>query len=124
VGVLPVSVLALAVALSAATGLRLSRAAPERSVADEIGCEYVSASRPQAGVSQETCSFRGNTVVILSLTRGPHALQDVPDNLALTPEGKPVVIGCQRRADCVLIHRQLGGELRSGPMLGVSVVID
>jgi hypothetical protein len=33
------------------------------------------------------------------------------------------VVGCQRRDDCVAIKRQLGGDLTSGPMLGLSIVV-
>jgi hypothetical protein len=121
----PVSLLALAIVISAAIGLSLSNNTSARSVADELGCEHVSSSHPQPGVSEETCSYHGDTVVILSLSKGPHALYppDVPNNFILAPEGKPVVIGCQSREDCVLIHRQLGGDLNSGPMLGLSLVI-
>jgi hypothetical protein len=106
-------------------GLSISKDISARSVADELGCEHVSSSQPQAGVSKETCSYHGDTVVILSLSKGPHALYppDVPNNFIIAPDGKDVVIGCQRRDDCVKIQRELGGDLNSGPMLGLSLFI-
>jgi len=123
--VLPVALLALAVVISAAIGLHLSNDDPARSMAEQLGCAHVSSSHPQAGVSKETCSYHGDTVVILSLSKGPHALYppDVLDNFILAPAGKDVVIGCQRRDDCVMIQRELGGDLNDGPMIGLSLLI-
>lgn len=96
-----------------------------RSVADELGCEHVTTSHPQAGVSKETCSYNGNTLVILSLSKGPHALYppDVPNTFIIGASGKDVVIGCERREDCVKIQQKLGGALTSGPTLGLSLVV-
>jgi hypothetical protein len=121
----PVTLLALAVASSAVIGLRLSKDSPARSVADELGCEHISSSHPQSGLSKETCSYHGDTIVILSLSKGRHVLYppEVSQNFILAPEGKAVVIGCPSRDDCVKIHRQLGGNLNSGPLLGLSLVI-
>jgi hypothetical protein len=36
---------------------------------------------------------------------------------------KDVVIGCERREDCVNIQQKLGGDLTSGPTLGLSLVV-
>jgi hypothetical protein len=121
----PVAFLALAVVMSAAVGLRLSNDASARSVADELGCERVSSSHPQTGVTEETCSYHGNVVVILSLSNGQYALYppDVPNNLIIGPRGKDVVIGCESRQDCVKIQQKLGGDLTSGPTLGLSLVV-
>jgi len=121
----PVAFLALAVVMSAAVGLRLSNDASARSVADELGCEHVSTSHPQAGVTEETCSYHGNEVVILSLSNGQYSLYppDVPNNLIIGPRGKDVVIGCESRQDCVKIQQKLGGYLTSGPTLGLSLVV-
>ena len=84
-------------------------------------------SHPQAGVYEETCSFHGDTIVILTLSKGPHALYPplLPDNFVMGPSGhaKAWVVGCQRRDDCVTIKRQLGGDLTSGRMLGLSLVV-
>ena len=90
-----------------------------------MGCEHVSSSHPQAGVSKETCSYHGNTVVILSLSKGPHALYppDVANNFIIGPTGKDVVIACESREDCVKIQQKLGGDLSSGPTLGLSLVV-
>jgi hypothetical protein len=35
-----------------------------------------------------------------------------------------VVVTCQRRADCAAIHDRWGGQLDSGPVLGISLMID
>jgi hypothetical protein len=61
-------------------------------------------------------------VVILSLSKGPHALYPpvLPDNVIVRPEGKYMVIGCQRRDDCVAIQGELGGYLAAGPLIGLS----
>jgi hypothetical protein len=76
-------------------------------------------------VSKETCSYHGNTVVILSLSEGRHALYppDVPNTLVIGPSGKHVVIGCESRVDCVKIQQMLGGNLTSGPTLGLSLIV-
>jgi hypothetical protein len=63
--------------------------------------------------------------VIMTLSKGSPTLYppDLPDNFIIGPPGKAWVIGCHRRDDCVTIQRQLGGELTSGPTLGLSLVV-
>ena len=119
---MPVLVFTLAVATSAVIGLDLSHGGSAQEVAHELGCEHIVSSHPQAGVAKTTCSYHGGTIVIFSLDPGPHALYP-PDNVIIGPAGKDWVIGCSRRDDCVMIRRELGGELSSGPMLGLSLVI-
>jgi hypothetical protein len=125
VGLVPVLLLASAVVISAVIGLNLSHGGSGRDVADELGCEPMSSTHPQPGVSKTTCSYHGGTIVVLSLSKGTHALYppDLPDNFIVGPAGNDWVIGCSHRDDCVKIQRELGGDLSSGPTLGLSLVI-
>jgi hypothetical protein len=120
---LPVLVLSAAVAISALIGLSLSHRTT-RSIAAEVGCRQVSTSHPQAGVESQTCSYHGDTLVILTLSKGSHVLPslDLPDNVIIGTAPGMWIIGCQRRDDCVKIQRQVGGTLSSGPLLGLSLV--
>lgn len=122
---MPVTLLAVAVVAGAVVGLSLDVDSSARSVAQELRCAHIRSTHPQPGVREDTCSYHGHTIVILSLGKGTHSLDapTVPDDFIVAPEGKAVVIGCQRREDCVTIHRQLGGDLSSGPMLGLSLVV-
>ena len=121
---LPVLLLAVAVVISAVIGLSLSDGAT-RSIAEELGCEHVSSSHPQAGVDKQTCSYNGDMIVILTLSKGEHTIPppDMPDNILLGTSGSVWVVGCQRHDDCVKIQRTLGGHLSSGPLLGLSLVV-
>jgi hypothetical protein len=123
----PVVLLSIATVVSAVIGLSLSHGASTRSIADQLGCQEGTSSHPQAGVEQETCSYHGDTIVILTLSQGPHALYPplLPDNFVMGSSGDATawVVGCQRLDDCVTIKRQLGGDLTSGPMLGLSLVV-
>lgn len=124
---MPVLLLSIATAISAVIGLSLSHGASTRSIADQLGCLEGRSSHPQAGVEQETCSYHGDMIVILTLSEGPHDLYPplLPDNFIIGSSGnsKAWVVGCQRRDDCVTIKRQIGGDLTSGPMLGLSLVV-
>ena len=124
-GWVPVSILGLSLVVSAVIGVGLSEASSAWSVAADLGCADAGSSQPQAGVRKETCSYHGNTIVILSLSHGQHAFypRDLPDNVVIGPRGKDVVIGCESREDCVTIQKQLGGHLTSGPTLGLSLVV-
>jgi len=77
--------------------------------------------RQQAGIRV------GAKIVILTLSKGPYSLNPplLPDNFVMGSSGGETawVVGCQRRDDCVAIKRQLGGDLTSGPMLGLSIVV-
>jgi hypothetical protein len=123
----PVALLSTATVVSAVIGLSLSHGASTRSVADQLGCQEGTSSQPQAGVEQETCSYHGDSIVILTLSTGPHSLYPplLPDNFVMGSSGNGTawIVGCQRRDDCVTIKGQLGGDLTSGPMLGLSIVV-
>jgi len=127
VGWLPVTLLGLALVVSAAIGLSLSHAASTSSIADQLGCQEGTRSQPQAGVEQETCAYHGEKIVILTLNKGPHSLYPplLPDNFVMGSSGGGTawVVGCQSRDDCVTVKRELGGDLTSGPMLGLSIVV-
>jgi hypothetical protein len=124
----PVVLLSIATVVSAVLGLSLSHgASTPPSIADQLGCQKGTSSQPQAGVEQETCSYHGDTIVILTLSKGPHALYPplLPDTFVMGSSGNATawVVGCPRRDDCVTIRQQLGGDLTSGPMLGLSLVV-
>lgn len=87
VGLAPVLLLVVAVVMSGVIGLRLSHDESARSVADELGCAPVSSSHPQAGVSRKACPFHGDTIVILTRSKGHRALYppDLPDNFIIGP---------------------------------------
>jgi hypothetical protein len=127
VGLVPVLLLSISAAVSAVIGLTVSHGASTSSIADQLGCHEARSSHPQAGVEQETCSFHGHTIVILTLSKGRHALYPplLLDNFIVGPSGvvKAWVVGCHRRDDCVTIKRQLGGDLSSGWVLGLSLVV-
>lgn len=128
VGLVPVLLLSISAAVSAAIGITLGHGASTRSIADQLGCREASSSHPQPGVERETCAYHGDTIVILTLGKGRHALYPplLPDNFVVGPSGvaKTWVVGCRRRDDCVAIRRQLGGDLTSGWVLELSVVVD
>jgi hypothetical protein len=126
IGLVPVLLLALAVVTSAVIGLNLShgKSPSPRDVAAELGCEHIRNSRAQqAGVSKTTCSNHGGTIVIVSLSKGPHTLYP-PDTYIIGPAHKAWVIECSRHDDCVKVQREFGGWLNSGPTLGLSLLID
>jgi hypothetical protein len=127
VGLVPVLLLAISTAVSAVIGLSLSHGASTPSIADQLGCDEGRSSHPQAGVEQETCSYHGDTIVILTLSKGPHVLYPplLPDNFIVGSSGTVTawVVGCRRRDDCVTIKRQVGGDLTSGWVLGLSLVV-
>jgi hypothetical protein len=127
VGLVPVLLLAISTAVSAVIGLSLSDGASTPSVADRLGCHEGRSSHPQAGVEQETCSYHGDTIVILTLSKGRHVLYPplLPDNFIVGPLGdvNAWVVGCQRRDDCVAIKRQLGGDVTSGWVLALSLLV-
>src|SRR3954453_22253547 len=104
VGWLPVTLLGLALVVSVGIGLSLSQGASTRSIADQLGCHEGTRSHPQPGVEQETCCFHGDTIVILTLSKGPHALYPplLPDTIVWGSSGPAAawVVGCQGRTDC------------------------
>lgn len=122
-GVLPVAVLSLGATIGAVLGLHLSHD-ESRSLADELGCRHVVRSHPQAGVDKEICSYHGDRIVILTLAEGEHALYppDLPATFIIGTAGD-VIVGCQLHDDCVAIHRQFPGDLDSGPLLGLSLIV-
>jgi hypothetical protein len=127
VGLVPVALLGVALVVSTLIGLHLSdtQSGDSQTIADRLGCVEIATSHPQSGVTKELCRYQGDTIVILGLGKGGHALYppDLQDHVLIGSGGKPVVIGCSVRDDCVDIKRRLGGNLTSGPMLGLSITV-
>jgi hypothetical protein len=121
-GLGPVLVLSVAVVISALIGLGLSHHTSTPKIADELGCEHISSGTSSTGVSQETCTYHGDRIIIWSLSRGSNKVYPVRwvDNGLVGPKWD-WVIGCADRDDCVAIHDQLGGQLLGRDWLGISV---
>ena len=125
---MPVGLLTVGTVASVLIGLHLSHSRSPRDVAARLGCSHVRDGRPMPGMEGVSCEYRGATVLVLHLAKGGYffTADSLPPGLLLGPAGQgDRIVECQRRAACVSIQHDLGGDLDPGPhTFGVSLSVE
>ena len=87
-------------------------------------CQATGTTHTQTGVQEQVCLYNGHKIILWTLQKGPNTIY--PPGWAQTiVMGTPDrwIAGCARLDDCEAIQSTFGGDLSSGPVLGVEIIV-
>ena len=122
-GAAVVAVLAGAAGVWAVSG-QDHQAATAAKIIHGLPCQATGTTHTQTGVQEHVCLYNDHKIILWTLQKGPNTIY--PPGWAQTiVMGTPArwIAGCPRLDDCEAIQSTFGGDLSSGPVLGVEIIV-